>query len=158
MKLLGAILLIACGSCTGLCFSAAYRRKTALLEIIADMLLSLMIKMEFGAPTVEDMISEIKSEYADLPAFMYNAYDGGSAAEAVKRTPEGLSEADVSKLAGLFSQLGSADRDSELQRLRGARAYFLQRAETERPENEKRAQLSQKLGVLCGISAAIMLI
>ena len=158
MKVLGAILLIACGSCTGFCVSAAYRRKTALLESIADMLLSFLIKIEYGAPTVRDMFAEVKEEKAELPSFMADAYDGVSAAEALKKYPDGLTKQDAAKLSELFLQLGSADKASELQRLQGARAYFLQRTGSERPENEKKAQLAQKLGILFGIFAAVMLI
>ena len=40
---------------------------------------------------------------------------------AIKEYPDGLEQADVSRLSELFTQLGSADRDSELCRLRAAR-------------------------------------
>ena len=158
MKLIGMILLTVCGSCIGVCVSAAFRRKTAMLVSVADMLLSFSIKLQYGSPTVGEMISEVCGEMAELPAFLQKAPEREAVIEAIKEYPDGLEQTDVSRLSELFTQLGSADRDSELCRLRAAREYFLQRIASERPKNEKRAQLARRLGVLLGIFAAIMLL
>ena len=158
MKIVGIMLVTACGGCIGICVSAVYRRKTAMLEAISDMLLSMSIKLEYGAPTVEDMLGEVCAETPELPNFMQAAPDRYAVIEALKKDPDFLDEADARKLIELLTSLGSADKDSELQRLRSAREYFLRRADTERPKNEKHAELARKLGILCGIFAAIMLL
>ncbi len=158
MKLIGMLLLTGCGSVIGVCVSAAFRRKTAMLVSVADMLLSFSIKLQYGSPTVGEMISEVCGEMAELPAFLQRSPERDEIIRAIKEYPDGLEQADVSRLSELFTQLGSADRDSELCRLRTAREYFLQRIESERPKNEKRAELARRLGVLLGIFAAIMLL
>ena len=158
MKIIGIILVTVCGGCIGMCVSAVYRRKTAMLTAISDMLLSMSIKLEYGTPTVEEMLDEVCAETAELPHFMHKAPNRDAVIEAMKKDPDSLCEADVNKLTELLTNLGSADKDSELQRLRAAREHFLRRADTERPKNEKRAELARKLGLLCGIFAAIMLL
>ena len=96
-----------------------------------------------------------------LPVFLDSLPDGSGALQVrdmLSENRDGFAEQDLERLKMYFSQVGTADRVSELKRLRAVRAYFERRLSEERPGAEKHASLSRRLGALCGILFAVMLI
>ena len=158
MKLHGTILMILCGAGCGIYLSAAYRGRTDILARTADMLLGLSIMLDYGDPTVEEMLSGLTDGYSALPCYMKKGADRDEIIAQLKSQPDGMSRADSDRLAEFFTLFGSADKLSEQKRLSSVRAYFLQRTEQERPANERRAELARKLGILGGIFAAVMIL
>ena len=158
MRLIGCVMMILCGAGCGAYISSIYLGRTETLVRTADMLLTLSIRLEYEAPTVDEMIADVAEEYRRLPFLAENTADRDGILEALKNDSCGLEKADRERLAEFFMRFGSADRLSEQNRISAARAYFLQRIESERPENEKHAALSRRLGLLGGIFAAVMLL
>lgn len=161
MKLIGMLMLIVCGAVTGEAFAAAFMGGVRLLDITADLLLQLELIMEHEAPDVRDMLDELRRTSDKLPVFLDSLPEGSGASDTLSQladNTDGYTSADLERLKMYFSQVGSADRLSELKRLKAVRAYFERRRETERPTAEKKASLSRRLGVLCGILFAVMLI
>lgn len=161
MKLLGMLLIAACGALTGNAFAQMYIKAVKLLAMTCDMLLQLELIMEHEAPNVPVMLTILRKTSSQLPDFLYSLPKDAGACEVLERletNEDGYTEQDRERLKIYFTQLGSADRLSELKRLKAARAYFTSRLSEERPRTEKRASLSRRLGVLCGILFAVMLI
>ena len=157
LKLLGALLLTACGGAVGAYFSAGYRRRTALLERVGELLLEMSLMLDFECPTVDAMTARISESRKDMPCFIRGARCRAEVLSSLAENPDGFEDCDLSRLTALFSELGRADRQSELMRLDSARAYFGRRAEQVRPVNEQRAKLSVSLGILGGLFAAVIM-
>lgn len=161
MKLIGLALLVCCGAACGEIMATKYRDMLGLLVTTSDMLLQLEIIMEYEAPAVSDMLREVKRIAVKVPVFLDSLPDGGGAdalLPLLRINCDGYEERDKCRLEEYFSQLGAADRLSELKRLDAVRAYFGMRIEEERPLAARRIKLARSLGLLGGIFVAVMLI
>ena len=161
MKLIGMLLLILCGTAAGNAFAVMFSDRVKLLSVTADALMQLELIMEHEAPNVSDMLEELRRTSEKLPVFLDSLPDGSGALQVrdmLSENRDGFAEQDLERLKMYFSQVGTADRVSELKRLRAVRAYFERRLSEERPGAEKHASLSRRLGALCGILFAVMLI
>ena len=158
LRLTGVLLLIVCGGAAGAYLSAEYRRRTALLERVAELLLEMSMMMDFECPTVDVMMSRISGAGREVPRFMKGARRREDVLSSLAENPDGFEGCDLSRLTALFSELGRADKQSELTRLDSARAYFARRADEVRTVNGQRSKLALSLGILGGIFAAVIMI
>ena len=140
------MLLAVSGAAAGSAAADEIKQQRLALQSVEDMLAQMMIMLEFEAPTVQIMLSELRKGSA--PEFIMhlpeNAYPE-RICEAIKRCPDGLTEQDVQKLCTLFGKLGSADKLCEQQRIAGAAAYFAERRKKVRARVPQKRKSSRKV-------------
>lgn len=138
-----------------------FRMRCQAVEAVCNMIEQLEMMLEFEAPTVSEMLRQIKRQSLRLPKFIFALSDGSdaqAAVESIRKMGDEYDECDRLRLEELFMQLGSADKECERQRLASAHAYFSQRLKQLRQETQRRCRLAKNLGLLGGAFLAVILI
>lgn len=160
LRAAGLLLLVLCGAAGGIAAADKYKRRYDSLCSTADMLSQMQIMLGFEAPTVSQMLSDVKKGMEKPPAFLTKLSDEPSVSElsaALDENADGFEERDLQKLKELFSHIGSSDKSGEERRLAEAERYFSRRARSSEAETARQIKLAKSLGILAGIFAAVIL-
>ena len=117
-RIIGALLLTACGGGIGAYLAAMYRQRTELLLRVSELLLQMSLMLDFESPTVDEMIRRLNDPIGDTPCFLRGQFTRNGVISALKDNYDGFERCDLARLTALFRELGAADKPSEQQQHR----------------------------------------
>lgn len=158
MRLLAALIALACCVLEGFRRCAELKSRAVLLGEISRMLSGFLIEIRCSGLTLDELITRADGRFAELVrGFMDGGEDARSAWErACSQLPKKSEESAL--LVELGHNFGTSDRDGTL-RLVGL--YAERFSELERAARETYSQKGKavmQVGALCGIAVAIMII
>ncbi|MCR5143223.1 MAG: stage III sporulation protein AB [Ruminococcus sp.] len=159
MVLVGSGLVILFGAAAGRACGEYVMARCRAAEAAADMLESMLLMLCYEQPTVDEMLSRITPLTGNAPAFMRSACGGRQALlDSLREDCGEMYEPDRIRLETLVRELGSADKQSEQQRISSALEYFRGRSKALRPKAEVSSRLCRSLGIIGGIFLVVLLV
>lgn len=158
MRLLAALIALACCSLEGFRRSGELKSRAVLLGEISRMLGGFLIEIRCSGLTLDELISRADGRFAELVQKYIDSGDDAKSAweKACGELPKKGGESAL--LAELGQSLGMSDRDGTLRLIE---LYVERFSELERAAREaysEKGKAVMQVGTLCGIAAAILII
>ena len=156
-KLMGAVMIIACGIIIGLSVNFGFRKRINILEDFAGFLHESILSIEFSAKSLPDIIAESNSMFAQsISRIIESGAELGVAWQ--KAADEFSNTSDKSFVINVFEDFGSAGTESECEKLRKSLTHCEEIVRSVKENMQKKGKTQAVLPVYAAVIVLLILL
>ncbi len=166
LKLLILSIIIGLSSAIGILFSKKYVNREKELKEMKNSLNIFATKIKFTYETVPNVFMEISNKiegnigniFARAVNRMKEIPAGEAWIQALEETKYNLNKEDISVIKNLGRMLGQTDLEGQISEIETVNEFLTSQLENAREERKKNEKMYRTLGLVCGLTIAIILI